>query len=344
MIFFGGNCLVFLGRTFSFISVKKLILGILSNLASFTIQKNEVLTPRILHIINPVKVSVQSDLFFAQPITFESLINAKKYSKFSESITLATTQFEEDKPIIPEGFLQLSNLQRSILDLNPQLKGKKLPLVIDILNKTKEFEACDFIVYSNMDIGVLPQFYDVLYRYISQGHDAVLINRRRVSSKFKNLDDLPLIYSELGDSHPGFDCFLFKKELLEQFILEEICIGIPFLEVSFLHNLFSFAANPIFVPDIHLTFHLGMEVLPPVNKEFYWHNRKVFFEKINPKLKSKYDLKKFPYGHLPFPHRTIKWILNPSIFTRTYLELENKNFWYRIKFRLNEIRWRILQK
>jgi hypothetical protein len=39
------------------------------------------LNPRILHIINPVKVSEQSDLFFAQPITFESLKNAKNYSK-----------------------------------------------------------------------------------------------------------------------------------------------------------------------------------------------------------------------------------------------------------------------
>jgi hypothetical protein len=302
------------------------------------------LIPRILHIINPVKVSNASDLFFAQPITFESLKNAKKYAKFSESITLATTQFEEDKSIIPEGFLQLSNLQRSILDLNLKFKGKKLPLIVDILNKTKEFDAYDYIVYTNMDIGVLPQFYDVLHSYISQGYDAVVINRRRLSSEFKKIEDLPLIYSQLGDSHPGFDCFLFKKELLEKFILEDICIGIPFLEVSFLHNLFSFAEKPLFVPDIHLTFHLGMEVMPPVNQDLYWHNRTVFFEKINPKLKSKYDLKKFPYGQLPFPNRALKWIFNPGIFTRTYLELENKNFWYRLKFRLNEIRWRFLQK
>lgn len=300
--------------------------------------------PRILHIINPVKVSEQSDLFFAQPITFESLKNAKNFSKFSSSITLTTTQFEEDKPIIPEGFLQLSNLQRSILDINPILKGKKLPLIIDILNKTREFDACDYIVYTNMDIGVLPQFYDVLYNFISQGNDAVVINRRRVSNQFNKIEDLPLIYSQLGDSHPGFDCFLFKKELLDKFIFDDICIGIPFLEVSFIHNLFSFADNPLFVPDIHLTFHLGMEVLPKINKDYYWHNRTVFFEKINPELKSKYDLKKFPYGHLPFPKRTIKWVLNPGVFTRTYLELEGKNFWYRLKFRLNEIRWRVLQK
>jgi hypothetical protein len=300
--------------------------------------------PRILHIINPVKVSEQSDLFFAQPITFESLKNAKNFSKFSNSITLVTTQFEEDKSIIPSEFLQLSNFERSVLDIQPNFRGKKLPLIQDILAKTKEVEASDYIVYTNMDIGVLPQFYDILQGYISHGNDAVVINRRRVSSKFKKVDDLPLIYSQLGDSHPGFDCFMFKKELLDKFVFDEICIGIPFLEVSFIHNLFSFASKPLYVPDIHLTFHLGMEVLPPINKDFYNHNRSVFFDKINPKLKSKYDLKKFPYGQLPFPKRAMKWMLNPSVFTRTYLELEGKNFWYRLKFRLNEIRWRILQK
>lgn len=302
------------------------------------------MTPRILHIINPVKVSEKSDLFFAQPITFESLKNAKNFSKFSNSITLVTTQFEEDKSIIPSEFLQLSNLERSVLDVQPNLTGKKLPLIQDILAKTKEVEACDYIVYTNMDIGVLPQFYDVLFTYMSEGYDAAVINRRRISTFHKSIEELPLIYSEMGKSHPGFDCFVFKKDLLDKFIFDEICIGIPFLEVSFLHNIFSFAENPIYVPDIHVTFHLGMEVMPPINKGFYWHNRTTFFKKINPKLKSKYDLMKFPYGDLSFPKRAFKWLLNPGVFTRTYLELEGKNFWYRLKFHLNEIRWRFLQK
>jgi len=302
------------------------------------------LHPRILHIVNPVKVTEQSDLYFAQPITFESMIKAKRFSQNSECITLATTQFEEDKSIIPDGFQQLSNLQRSILDINTKLKGKKLPLIHDVLEKTNEVEDCDYIVYTNMDIGVLPQFYDVLYSYISQGHDAVVVNRRRVSSEFMKIEDLPLIYSQLGDSHPGFDCFLFKKELLEKFFFDEICIGIPFLEVSFIHNIFSIAHTPLFVPDIHLTFHLGMEVMPKRNKDFYWHNRSVFFEKINPLLKPKYNLNKFPYGQLSLPKRAIKWVLNPSLFTRNYLELEGKSTWEKFKFRMNEICWRILQK
>ncbi|NBR14125.1 MAG: hypothetical protein EBQ94_08105 [Flavobacteriales bacterium] len=87
-----------------------------------------------------------------------------------------------------------------------------------------------------------------------------------------------------------------------------------------------------------------MDVMPPINKDFYWHNRSTFFMKINPKLKDKYALSKFPYAELSLPKRAVKWMLNPGVFTRTYIQLEGKSFWHKLKIRLNEIRWRILQK
>ena len=71
---------------------------------------------------------------------------------------------------------------------------------------------------------------------------------------------------------------------------------------------------------------------------------KEFFEKIYPQLKPHFDLKKFPYGALPLPKRAIKWMLNPSIFTKNYLNLEGQNIFRKIKANLDEIRWRILQK
>jgi hypothetical protein len=153
-----------------------------------------------------------------------------------------------------------------------------------------------------------------------------------------------LMYADLGKSHPGFDCFVIKTELLNKFILGNICVGISFLEAALVHNIFSFAKNPLYIPDAHLTFHIGMDVLVPRNNDFYKHNRTEFFDNIYPKLKPHFELKKFPYGTLPFPKRAIKWMLNPSIFTRNYLNLEGKNTWQKIKARLDEVRWRILQK
>lgn len=300
--------------------------------------------PKIAHIINPVKVAESNDLFTAQPITFQSIINAKNFSNQKENVALYTVQFEIDKSIIPKEFQQLSNLSRSVLDVNQNLKNRPLPLVKDIFEKFKEIENADYYVYTNMDIAVMPSFYDSLFAYIQQGHDVVIINRRRLSNKYTSVEELPLMYADLGKSHPGFDCFLIQKNLLEKLILGNICVGISFFETTLIHNLFSFAQNPLFVPDAHLTFHIGMDVLVPRKNAFYRHNKKEFFSNIQPKLKPHFSLKKFPYASLPFYKRAIKWMLNPSIFTLNYLQLEGQNIFQKSKAYLDEIRWRILQK
>lgn len=195
-----------------------------------------------------------------------------------------------------------------------------------------------------MDIALMPHFYDAVFALIEKEHDALVINRRRLSHHYSKVEELPLMYADLGKSHPGFDCFVFKSSLLEKFILDEICVGISFLEATLVHNIFSLAENPLYVPDGHYTFHIGMDVLVPRNNEFYRHNRSVFFNKIQPQLKPYFELKKFPYNGLPLPIRALKWMLNPSLFTRNYLQLEGKNFFQRTKARLDEIRWRILQR
>jgi hypothetical protein len=299
---------------------------------------------KLVHIINPVKVKKNSDLFAAQPITFESMVAAKNFSVFKEQILQCTTQYEEDLESIPDYFLKLSNLERSVCDVNSTLNSRRLPLIKDILNKIKEIEFCDYCIYTNVDIALMPQFYDVVFKYISKGHDAIVINRRRLTNNYNIIDELPLMYSDLGKSHPGFDCFVFKKELIDSFVLDEICVGISFLEAAMVHNIFSFAENPLFLPDAHLTFHLGMEVLVERNNDYYKHNRNVFFNVIYPKIKPFFSLKKFPYGTLNFPNRMIKWMLNPSLFSLNYLNLEKKNIFQKLKSYLDEIRWRILQR
>lgn len=295
---------------------------------------------KLAHIINPVNVTKFSDLHKAQPITFESMRLAKDFSVHKEAITLCTTQFEEDHEMIPSFFHKCSNLERSVLDVNPRLSKRKLPLIKDILEKLEEIPNQDYYLYTNVDIALMPHFYDAVYQYIHMGHDAIVINRRRLSGKYTSVSELPFMYSDLGKSHPGFDCFVFKKELLQQFELDTICVGISFLEVSLVHNIFSFAQKPLFVPDAHLTFHIGMDVLVNRSNDFYRHNKSVFFNAIHPKIKPYFSLKKFPYGSLGFFNRMLKWGLNPSLFFRNYLSLEVKS----IKAKLDEIRWRILQK
>ena len=299
---------------------------------------------KIAHIINPIKVSENFDLLRAQSITIESMEIAKKFSKFKDDIILCSTQFEEDLSAVPSSFKTLSNLKKSVLDYNANLKNKKLPLIKDILEKLRELTEAEYYIYTNIDIAVMPYFYDFIFNAISNGNDAIVINRRRLKINYLKSTSITEMYSDLGKSHPGFDCFVFHKDLLNKFILSEICIGIPFVETTLVHNIFSFAKNPIFIPDAHLTFHIGMNVLGFTKNDFYEHNKSNFFNKIQPQLKQYYNLKKFPYGALPIHKRCIKWVLNPSLFTKNYLELEGKNTFQKIKLYLDEIRWRILQK
>ena len=66
---------------------------------------------KLLHIVNPVKIGPQSDLFKAQPITFESMRRAAEYNK-EVQVELLSTQYPEDEEIIPEYFIQLLTRQK----------------------------------------------------------------------------------------------------------------------------------------------------------------------------------------------------------------------------------------
>lgn len=292
----------------------------------------------IVHIINPVKLSEKSELGIVQPITFQSMLTAKNFT--SSNVQIVTTQYEEDISVIPSYFKQLSNLTRSVLDVNPTLTKRKLPLIGDILQKLNEVDG-DYYIFTNVDIALMPYFYDSVQAMINEGHDAIIINRRRLKNTYSKVEELPLMYADLGKSHPGFDCFVFHKSLLNQLQLDAICVGISFLEVSLIHNLLALASNPLYVPDAHLTFHIGMDVLVPRKQNpFYWHNRTTYFQKIEPNLKGHFKLNKFPYANENCLNRALKHALNPSLFTRNYIKMERKN----VLEKLSEWRWRFLQK
>ncbi|MEZ4929736.1 MAG: hypothetical protein R2777_06970 [Chitinophagales bacterium] len=272
------------------------------------------------------------------------MLNAKKHIDGTVKVDLLTTQYEEDIEIIPQYFTVLSNLEQSVLDINPKLNNRKLPLIKDILLKAYENSDAEYFIYTNVDIGLMPFFYEFVDKKIKEGYDALVINRRRLSKKYSKVDDLTEIYADLGASHPGFDCFVFKRELIPQLILADICVGISFIGVALMHNVFCFAQNPLFLPDKHLTFHIGTDVLVPRKNIFYKHNKTEFFKKVYPQLKPHIHLEKFPYGNQKLHKRLLGWGLNPSLFTSTFLELEGKSFLQKIKVYLDEIRWRILQK
>ncbi len=292
----------------------------------------------IAHIINPVKAKEGSELFVAQPIVFEAIRKAKEFAG-GVGVKLFSSQYAEDAEIVPDHFQKTTNLENAI-----EINGKKkLPLIKDILQRLYQSSTSEYFIYTNTDIIVLPQFYETVAKIIEQGYDSFIINRRRIPKIYNSVNDLPFIYSDIGKSHPGFDCFVFKRELFPKFILGEICVGIPFVEATLMHNLFAHAQKCKLFDNLHLTTHIGMDVMPKRDEEYYSHNRKEF-EKIKKELQPLLSIKKMPYAKYSFPARIYKKALNPAVFTMMNLELETKSVGEKISFLWNEFRFRLLKK
>lgn len=299
---------------------------------------------KLAHIINPVKVPATSDLYVAQPVTFETIRIASQLAQNKIEVELYTVCYPEDSEIIPPFFTPLPHLQRSIQDIGQFNRNKKYPFIADILSSLYNSTQADYLIYTNMDISLMPQFYVAVGETLKEGYDALLINRRGVSARYKSVDELPLMYSDYGKPHPGFDCFVFKRDLFPKLILENICIGVPFIEVALTHNLIAFAQKLKLFDDLHLTFHIGTEVMPPVDEQYYTHNRNEYEQKIYPRLKPHLDISKFPYAELPIYKRMIKWALNPVFRTHQVAEMEGKSLGRRIKYSIDSWRFGLLQK
>jgi hypothetical protein len=299
---------------------------------------------KFAHVINPVNAPAGSELSVIQPITFEAIRRAHEFCEGKPEVELYTVSYPEDHGIIPQYFKKLPDLKRSVLDVAKFSTQRKYPLMLDVLKSVYHGSEAGYLIFTNMDITLMPHFYTTVADVLKEGYDALLVNRRGISGKYKKVEELPLMYAEFGKPHPGFDCFIFRRELLSKLILEDICVGVSFSEVALVHNFIAFAQNLKLVDDMHLTFHIGTEVMPPLNPEYFAHNRNEYQNKIYPRLKPLLDIRKFPYALLPFYKRVIKWALNPSFRTHQVVEMEGKSFWRRVKYRLDGVRFGVMER
>lgn len=296
------------------------------------------------HIVNPVNIGPPSDLVEAQPITFESMRRARAWSGDKLHVEMLSVQYPEDHSIVPEDFRKLPDLERSVLDVasfnGPQ---RKLPLIVDIMDLAHRETEAEYLIYTNVDIAVMPFFYDYIDRQIERGCDAVVVNRRRIPARLNELQDLSVIYATMGEAHPGYDCFVIHRDLYPKFKLGEVCIGIPFIGVSFAHNLFSFAQKYHLADREHLSMHIGKRVFGSYDNDYYRFN-KAAFERVKAELRPHFQLDKFPYSELGLFRRMMKWGLNPSLSIRLWSELESEGFRDKLAELFDNWRFRFLSK
>ena len=266
----------------------------------------------IAHIINPVSAADNAELFRIQEITFTSIVNAKEYSKGRVDVKTYVTQYEDAQSIAPADFKMLANLNRSVSDISAFKIPRKLPLIKDILDMLYANTDAEYLIYTNLDICLMPQFYLTVNDYINNGCDAFVINRRRISGNYNSPSQLEQMYSEIGKEHTGYDTFVFKRTHYEKFIMKNMCLGIPLVGNDLFYNIFCFAENPKLFTDKHLTFHIGMELYKEWgDDEHNKHNQQEFLflmKDVAPFI----DITKFPGANLNLFSRHFKWLMNPT--------------------------------
>ena len=282
--------------------------------------------PTIAHIVNLFQPSEKSDLKLAQEVTIASMIKAKLATQNPENIKLVSAQTETDLIVVPKEFEATKNLGRDVSTEYVFSKPLSLPFIADILERAYNETEADYLIFTNVDIGVQPSFYTQVLEKINQGHDAFIINRRRIPAKFSSADQLDAIQSEKGKKHPGFDCFVFHRDLFPKFSLAKVCTGVPFIGITLAQNLFCFAKKPKVFTEEHLTFHIGMELFKGrAPQEYFNYNRTQFWEAMN-QIWNDLDSRKWPYGRTWFPLRYLYWGIHPSLPIRLAIKLESRRW------------------
>lgn len=215
---------------------------------------------QIAHLVHPVIVPSASDLVMAQPVTFETMQRAKVFARNDADVQLYAVQYQDEERLpLPPDFIRTADLNRSVGDVKSFRIRRKLAMIKDLLDTLEQSSGADYFIYTNVDIALQPYFYSAVARLIDLGHDAFIINRRTVTARHTRIEELPLMYAELGEPHPGWDCFIFKRSLHPRFRLGQACIGTDWIGRVMVTNLATLGSNFKVFTDLHLTFHLGDE-------------------------------------------------------------------------------------
>ena len=225
--------------------------------------------PKIAHLINPFRClrDNPSYLYYAQPITFKSMYEAKLEAKnHGIDVNLYAVNFPEDDEIIPSYFIKLPYLKKSTLSEFPKISGKKkLPIIQEIFDSALENTDADFLIFTNSDIGLQKIFYREIYDCITKDNlKSFIVNRRDNLPKFigdnrLTENNLIEIYKQKGIKHPGKDCFIFSRKILESINMNLMFTGYPPWGNTLSYCLQKIDKDFQLFENKYLTFHLGSD-------------------------------------------------------------------------------------
>jgi len=193
------------------------------------------------------------------------MLRAKEIAQGQVDVELCTIKHRAESIRPGVGFREMPDIERYAYNAIEELSGshrpKPLPLLRDIIDPLADNSDADYVVYTNLDIGVFPNFYLLLNSYIEQGVQALCINRRTLPKSVfgvqLNETNLPLIWSLAGDAHEGIDCFVFPRATIRSLDLGNVYIGYPPVGQVLKTQIEKRCDSFFWEKEAKATFHLG---------------------------------------------------------------------------------------
>ncbi len=213
---------------------------------------------RFLHLVNPYSCGAGSEADRTQRLTFATMSQARELAEDRVAVAVRAVCFPEEERYARQFFEDVRFLNRSVLDVAQFRVPRKLPLLFDVLAAAAAGPA-DYCIFTNVDICLVPWFYQFVAALVDLGFDAVTVNRRTLRHYSWEQGLGPLHLVEMGELHPGFDCFIFAADLVRQLQRTDSCIGAGWVMRSLLYNLVAASRNMLMLTDCHATYHLGRD-------------------------------------------------------------------------------------
>lgn len=231
------------------------------------------------HLINPFPCPPASEHGIASSITYASLRQAVDTARASGlHVEVNAVVLPGDESSIHPPARLAGHLQRTVQDIRPLRPVRPFPLIADLLESGARSTQCDYLIFSNMDIAVQPDFYPQVNALIETRFPAGVpfaIYRRNLPTHFNRPDQLPDMYREARTAERayGYDCFVFPRAYVAELDLGHTCIGaahFDYLLFMALDAISGFKAHR--VQDLPLTFHIGNDIAWSAQLDYVEHN------------------------------------------------------------------------
>jgi len=274
---------------------------------------------KIAHIINITEINEakkKRHLHIAQPLTMKSMVLAKKMAKGIMEIELFAIKHKSEEVDIPEGFKWTEDMDTYAWEHIKELKSvkphKPLPRIHDIISNLYKSSDAEYLIYTNLDIALCPNFYIRVKELIEEGYESIFINRRDLPKTYHDIpldeNNLELAFTIEGLMHIGIDCCIFKRNIVPSMQFGNVFIGFPPIGQVIKSQAELHSQKSIWIKDEKLTFHIG--------RDQHWDNRADPYFIENMSAATGLYTKQFKKTYLQRKKKKLKRFIKRIIFGR----------------------------